>query len=167
MTLEGTPRVKNVSLESQDAAERERMRRILTEQFQRGMMPPGTTLAAILAEQEKHQSMGRPARTSCQGFALAKSAHPSGRIFAPQVLVDPGDSSQRASGYGDDNSPTEMPSIAVVDGASAETLAASVDPESAPRLSRRRRRRPGGVPAPTSGRGRRRARLAFGHLFRH
>src|SRR5262249_7492538 len=59
------------------------------------------------------QSLG--ARTSCQGYALAKSVEPRGRVFAPQVLVDPGQPARRASGYGEDQTPTEIPSVAVID----------------------------------------------------
>jgi DNA-binding beta-propeller fold protein YncE/mono/diheme cytochrome c family protein len=57
----------------------------------------------------------RNRRTSCQGFALAKSVEPDGRILAPQVLVDPGDPSRRTVGYGEEHVQTEMPSVAVID----------------------------------------------------
>jgi DNA-binding beta-propeller fold protein YncE len=53
-----------------------------------------------------------PRRTSCQGFALAQSGT---RVYAPQVLVDPGDRGRRTAGYGEENVNTEVPSIAVVD----------------------------------------------------
>lgn len=64
------------------------------------------------SEPSKKARLGRP---SCQGFALAKSAAVAGRIFAPEVTVDPGDPEQRPDGYGDENQATEQPSIAVVD----------------------------------------------------
>ncbi len=54
-------------------------------------------------------------RESCQGFALAKSASLPGRVFAPQVFVDPGDLEQRPDGYGDEDSQTEVPAVAVLD----------------------------------------------------
>lgn len=52
---------------------------------------------------------------SCQGFALAKSVRPLGRVLAPAVFVDPGDLENRPEGYGDDHTPTESPAIAVID----------------------------------------------------
>ncbi|HSO33040.1 MAG TPA: cytochrome C peroxidase, partial [Labilithrix sp.] len=64
------------------------------------------------SDEAKKERQGRP---SCQGFALAKSSAVPGRIFAPEVAVDPGDPERRPDGYGDENSPTEAPSIAVVD----------------------------------------------------
>jgi DNA-binding beta-propeller fold protein YncE/mono/diheme cytochrome c family protein len=54
-------------------------------------------------------------RTSCQSFALARAENPGGRIFAPQVLVDPGNLEQRAQGYGNTMMRTEVPSVAVID----------------------------------------------------
>ncbi len=64
------------------------------------------------SEPSKKARLGRP---SCQGFALAKSSVVAGRIFAPEVTVDPGDPEQRPDGYGDENEATEQPSIALVD----------------------------------------------------
>lgn len=64
------------------------------------------------SEPSKKARLGRP---SCQGFALVKSSVVAGRIFAPEVTVDPGDPEQRPDGYGDENQTTEQPSIAVVD----------------------------------------------------
>jgi len=55
-------------------------------------------------------------RRACQGFALAKSTELGGRIFAPQVLVDPGRAEERADGYGSaGGSPPEVAAVAVVD----------------------------------------------------
>ncbi len=65
-------------------------------------------------------------RTSCQGYALAKSVDPVGRILAPQVLVDPGDAQRRPTGYGDDNAATELQSVAVIDARLGTPLAASL-----------------------------------------
>jgi DNA-binding beta-propeller fold protein YncE len=78
-----------------------------------------------IADDEKRQiaSMTRP---SVQGYVLAKSIDPPGRVLAPQVFVDPGDPSQRAEGYGHDGSPTETPSIAVIDEGTREAFDASL-----------------------------------------
>lgn len=66
-------------------------------------------------------------RQSCQGFALAKStAAVPGRVFAPEVLVDPGDFEQRPDGYGSDRGPTEVPAVAVIDESAAEPLMSSI-----------------------------------------
>ncbi|MFO0679141.1 MAG: cytochrome C peroxidase [Polyangiaceae bacterium] len=62
---------------------------------------------------------------ACQSFALAKSVMPTGRIYAPQVLVDPGDLENRPSGYGDDDS-TEVPIVAVVEAATSKLSKKSV-----------------------------------------
>ena len=69
----------------------------------------------------------RSTRASCQGFALAKSVDPGGRILAPQVLVEPGDPRQRPTGYGADNDQTEFPDVAVVDAVTGEAMAASLE----------------------------------------
>jgi DNA-binding beta-propeller fold protein YncE len=97
-------------------------------------------------------------REGCQGFALAKSVSgkeaadgerppvagtapapaapraapqastPSGRVFAPMVTVEPGDSTVRSSGYGNpvDVVPTEAPIVSVVDAAAERTLTRAV-----------------------------------------
>lgn len=66
-------------------------------------------------------------RTSCQGFALAKTVVPDGRILAPQVLVESGDTSARTSGYGSvGGQASELPGVAVIDQDSNEPLAASL-----------------------------------------
>ncbi len=65
----------------------------------------GTELAAVDRDEA--------GEATCQGFALAKS---TGRIFAPQVAVDPGDAEKRPDGYGDPNEDTESPAISVVTG---------------------------------------------------
>jgi DNA-binding beta-propeller fold protein YncE/mono/diheme cytochrome c family protein len=62
-------------------------------------------------------------RVGLQGFALAKSVFPAGRIFGPNVLVDPGEIERPASGYGDTPAP-HVSSISVLD-ADAETILAS------------------------------------------
>ncbi|UQA59123.1 cytochrome C peroxidase [Polyangium aurulentum] len=67
-------------------------------------------------------------RRGCQGYALAKSTSVSGRIFAPQVLVDPGRADQRSEGYGSGNgmNPPEVAAIAVIDEDLARPMAESV-----------------------------------------
>ena len=66
-------------------------------------------------------------RSACQGFALAKTVAPQGRILAPQVLVDTGDKEQLSQGYGSaDQLPTEVPAVAVIDDQAREPLVASL-----------------------------------------
>ncbi len=66
-------------------------------------------------------------RRACQGFALAKSTELSGRIFAPQVLVDPGRADERSEGYGNGGmSPPEVAAVAVVDEDTEKPLGESV-----------------------------------------
>jgi mono/diheme cytochrome c family protein len=64
---------------------------------------------------------------SCQGFALAKSVGPGGRILAPQVLVDNGDVQERAPGYGNDESSTEVGDVAVIDAVTGAPISASLE----------------------------------------
>jgi hypothetical protein len=77
-------------------------------------------------------------RRSCQGFALAKSSNielaahdtpmvPNGRIFAPRVSIDPGESSRRTSGYGNSGfARVESPIVSVVDSEAERTLTTSL-----------------------------------------
>ncbi|MBS2011856.1 MAG: c-type cytochrome [Deltaproteobacteria bacterium] len=76
-----------------------------------------------LETEAKREIAGRP---SCQGFALAKSTAVPGRIFAPQVMVDPGDPEQRPDGYGDENQQTETPAVAVVDEGAKQPMVSSL-----------------------------------------
>jgi DNA-binding beta-propeller fold protein YncE len=76
---------------------------------------------------EERQELEKGTQPSCQGYALAKSTEPSGRILAPQVLVDTGDPAQRAPGYGNDSSPTEAPDVAVIDAATGKPMTASLE----------------------------------------
>ncbi|MBX3197943.1 MAG: hypothetical protein KF894_07335 [Labilithrix sp.] len=80
-------------------------------------------MVAAVEAQTKRVAEGRQ---SCQGFALAKSSAVAGRIFAPQVMVDPGDLEQRPDGYGDEHAPTEAPAVAVIDASAHAPLLASV-----------------------------------------
>ncbi len=67
-------------------------------------------------------------RQSCQGFALAKTEAPATRVLFPQVLVDPGDTTQKTEGYGrSDIDQTEVANVAVLDQASAEVMAGSLN----------------------------------------
>jgi DNA-binding beta-propeller fold protein YncE/mono/diheme cytochrome c family protein len=75
-------------------------------------------------EKRKELEASQP---SCQGYALAKSIDPGGRILAPQVLVDTGDPRERAPGYGNDNGPTEVPDVAVIDEKTGQTISASLE----------------------------------------
>ncbi len=80
-------------------------------------------MLAALEQQVKQLEHGRP---SCQSFALAKSAAVAGRIFAPAVMVDPGDLEQRPDGYGNEQAPTERPAVAVIDETARKPLLSSV-----------------------------------------
>jgi DNA-binding beta-propeller fold protein YncE len=66
-------------------------------------------------------------RAACQGFALARTFEPSGRVLAPEVLVDTGDHEASPRGYGNAGAlPTEMATVAVVDTATGEPVEASL-----------------------------------------
>ncbi len=69
-------------------------------------------------------------RRGCQGYALAKSTELAGRIFAPQVLVDPGQTDERSDGYGDAGATApELGSVVVIDEDTAEPIAESLSVE--------------------------------------
>jgi mono/diheme cytochrome c family protein len=100
-----------------------------------GLSPTSRTakvreLLAAFDEDHKRDELASDRRTSCQGFALAKSIDPNGplgdRIFAPQVLVDPGSRERRTVGYGDEHVVTEMPNVAVIDTAVGRPLYTSL-----------------------------------------
>jgi DNA-binding beta-propeller fold protein YncE/mono/diheme cytochrome c family protein len=66
--------------------------------------------------------------SSCQGFALAKTEAPLGRLYVPQALVDPGDPNENPEGYGSpQRDQTEAGDVAVIDEASGTLLLASLD----------------------------------------
>jgi hypothetical protein len=66
-------------------------------------------------------------RAACQGFALAKTADPGGRVLLPQVLVDPGDPESRPTGYGSPGiDETEVADVAVLDEKSGEVFLPSL-----------------------------------------
>ncbi|MGH7294272.1 MAG: hypothetical protein ACRELB_05040, partial [Polyangiaceae bacterium] len=61
--------------------------------------------------------------SSCQGFALAKTGNPGGRVLVPQALVDPGDPSENPSGYGSPRQDqTEVGDVAVLDEADGDVM---------------------------------------------
>jgi cytochrome c peroxidase len=80
---------------------------------------------ASIAQTLKGGSKGQE-RMGCQSFALAKSMDPPGRVFAPQVLVDPGDGEVATGGYGDGFRATEVASIGVIDEGTGEPIATSL-----------------------------------------
>lgn len=88
----------------------------------------GQMKASLGAEQIAmiEKSFQRSERASCQGFALAKSVSPGGRILAPQVFVDPGTPEQRPEGYGNAHTATESPSVAVFDEGTGEPFESSL-----------------------------------------
>ncbi|WP_394836591.1 hypothetical protein LVJ94_06750 [Pendulispora rubella] len=66
-------------------------------------------------------------RLACQGFALAKSVAPTGRVLAPQVLVENGDTREPSDGYGSmSGGPSEVPDVAVIDQGSDRPFEASL-----------------------------------------
>jgi hypothetical protein len=70
--------------------------------------------------------------TSCQSFALAKTAAPAGRVLVPQALVDPGDPEDHPSGYGSPRQDqTEVGDVAVLDAATGDVLLSSLQPAEA------------------------------------
>jgi len=87
-------------------------------------VPASTHAAAKARRVAQRASFVSPA--SCQGFALAKTDEPAGRLFAPQVIVDPGNAERVPSGYGNDNQNTEEPDVAVVDMATSQPFDASL-----------------------------------------
>jgi hypothetical protein len=89
----------------------------------------------MVAFQKRMMALQRQMPASCQGFVLAKTEMPAGRVLAPQVLVDPGDPEQMTAGYGDDHQETEHPDIAVIDSATGAPFEASLDRTEAIRRS--------------------------------
>lgn len=79
--------------------------------------------ASLFGDDLEAQDKGQP---SCQGFTLTKAKAVPGRIFAPEVFVDPGDPDMRPDGYGDVHTETETPNVAVLDEDTKQPLLASV-----------------------------------------
>ncbi|HEY8089435.1 MAG TPA: c-type cytochrome [Polyangiaceae bacterium] len=76
---------------------------------------------------DQEAELAKSRKPSCQGFALAKSSGPADRILLPQVLVNTGDPSQRASGYGNDDTATEAGDVAVIDAATGKPMPSSLE----------------------------------------
>ncbi len=79
--------------------------------------------------EDEKEMLAHLTRPAVQGYVLAKSIDPPGRILAPQVLAEPGDVSERAEGYGHDSSPTETENIAVIDEGTKQPFEASLNAE--------------------------------------
>jgi DNA-binding beta-propeller fold protein YncE len=76
---------------------------------------------------ERALGAGSVERQACQGFSLAKSVGVKGRVFAPHVLVDPGDPRFPSEGYGQGGErPPEVADVAVIDEDTRRPLAASL-----------------------------------------
>ena len=94
------------------------------EQQRKNASSSGSPKLQALTPREKGAAEGR---MSCQSFVLAKSAAIQNRIFAPQVMVDPGDLERRPTGYGGDGADVpEVPSVAVIDEAAVAPLEPSM-----------------------------------------
>lgn len=117
VTLEGHRRSRDISM-IVDPSQPARATRRPLESFAN---------ALFFSRRESDMVAGRfGVRAGCQGYALAKSVEPSGRILAPQVLVDPGDPENAASGYGEGHMPTEVVNVAVIDDRDGALMASSV-----------------------------------------
>lgn len=112
MSLRGAP--------SPDAAAR------LSQMEQMAAMMKGTPSEASSREFIERAKMDARGKDSCQGFAVARLD--SGRVFAPQVFVDPGSLESTPAGYGDGRGEgTEVAAIAVIDERTRQPLLASMD----------------------------------------
>lgn len=106
-------------------AQQLRMAKQQREAFEQMKKRAGAAGDSMLEHFDKQMAQLEQGRPTCQGFALAKSVAVSGRIFAPEVVVDPGDLEQRPDGYGDEHAPTEAPAVAVIDESARAPLASS------------------------------------------
>ncbi|HEY5241192.1 MAG TPA: cytochrome C peroxidase [Polyangiaceae bacterium] len=106
--------------EPQVESQERTLQKQIDDHLKKGQKVP-SSLTDQMAELEKGT------HPSCQGFALAKSVDPGGRILAPQALVDNGDAKERAPGYGNDESATEVGDVAVIDAATGKPLTASLE----------------------------------------
>ena len=115
--------VTAISLQERDpqvGSQERTIQKQIDEHLKKGQKVP-SSLTDQITELEKGT------HPSCQGFALAKSVEPGGRILAPQVLVDNGDAKERAPGYGNDESGTEAGDVAVIDAATGRPISASLE----------------------------------------
>ncbi|MBW2455629.1 MAG: cytochrome C peroxidase [Deltaproteobacteria bacterium] len=114
--------VRTLSLVGRQDHEVEELRKRLKEE----LGADGTKLGAlqrrklvkVLREVEQELAKGErfpSGHIGVQSFALARSSRPAGRIFAPQVLVAPGNKEQRSAVYGQDHGQSQIPSVVVID----------------------------------------------------
>jgi DNA-binding beta-propeller fold protein YncE len=83
----------------------------------------GRPKASQLAR-DKRRKEGFP---TCQSFALAKSSAVPGRLFIPEVGVDPGEEEVKTSGYGSSTGEaSETPIVAVIDTVDGSPIPASM-----------------------------------------
>src|ERR1041385_3811927 len=102
-------RVKDVTLETQpDPRQRRQIRQLEANLERSGMAKVQAAKTAL------ENSFGVTHRKAVQGFAIARSDKLA-RIYAPVVLVDPGDPAQRTAGYGAGSVASEIPAVAVLD----------------------------------------------------
>lgn len=96
----------------------------LTMENVKATMKAGTMKEAVL----ENLSFGGENGSSCQGFSLAKSESPQGRLFVPQAMVDPGDPNANPEGYGSpQRDQTEAADVAVLDESNGSLLLSSLD----------------------------------------
>jgi DNA-binding beta-propeller fold protein YncE len=91
--------------------------------------PRTIDLRARLDDGAKWRASVKDLRDGCQGFALAKSDRElPGRIFAPMVSVEPGDTRRPSSGYGDPGGAvaTETGETPVVDASAERALTRTI-----------------------------------------
>ncbi len=101
-----------------------RMQKMQLEALRRRKDPASVAMVRQLEAVDGAETAGQITRPSCQGFALTRAM--DGRLVSPQVFVDPGDPDQNPDGYGDPNTPTESPSVAVIDEATRQAVPASL-----------------------------------------
>ncbi|MDB4953415.1 MAG: Surface antigen protein [Myxococcales bacterium] len=87
------------------------------------------SLAGREEHRERHSEPELLPRAACQGFALAKSIAPAGRIYAPEVQVFSGEPTVASSGYGGGGGrmEPEVFDVAVVDEDQGTALRGSLD----------------------------------------
>lgn len=129
----GERRVRELSLDAPLSPERVQQSESIRETFE--------PLIALASGAERDQleammlnqlaNLQRPERVGSQGFALAVSLAPRGRVFVPQVEVDPGVPQERSSGYGNMGAAAVTPGVAVVDQKTLSVHAPSVQPPAA------------------------------------
>lgn len=126
VALGDEPVSKEVPIESQlDRLQLKQVRRLEASMPKVGLQKFGVaSMEDATAALER--SIGAVRRKSVQGFSLARSDRLA-RIYAPLVLVDPGNPEQRSAGYGAGLAASEVPAVAVLDAVKAEPLASSLE----------------------------------------